>query len=176
MKSPPTRTQRGTFRGGPHRHIPAPMGSISCIPAPGCGARGPVPCSGLVHLPYKAVGLGSTERGCRGYWKAGGVPEQQCWHSLHFLQGKEGDRAGPQSWGRMDRRTDRRAVLPDPAQQIWGMWTPEKPISSAPGATNGSILAYYTACMCWRNDENKHLSALKSFVPPLILSISSENR
>lgn len=128
------------------------------------------------HLLYKAMGVGGSERGCRGYQQAGGWQSssiRNCSPSLGKRRAPEPDQ---QSWGRMDKQRDGQMVLLDSAQQTRSMQTPQNPISSISGESNGSILAHYKACVCWRNDENKHLRALKPFVVLLILSISSENR
>lgn len=95
-----------------------------------------------------------------------GVTEQQHWELLPFPW----ERAAPAELGKDGQRgTD------GPAANLEHV-DPQNPISSVSRESNSSILAHYSACVCWRNDENKHLRALKAFVPLLILSISSKNR
>lgn len=167
MNHPPPGTGSGAHSRAAPWHLPTPMGSISHIPVAGCRAQGPVPGSGLVPLLYKTLGLGGTKAGCRGHPKAWGLSEQQGGHPLPFLREKEGAGAGPQKWrGRASGQT----ALLAPAQQIRGMWTPK-----SPSPPQGQVVAHYTACVRWGNDENQHLSALKPFFPLLILSIASEN-
>lgn len=114
---------------------PAGAGGQDTSPAGKCGARfgvvpidmsprrwgaspatqrwavGPFPCSELVRLPYKAMGLGSTKWGCRGYPKLGG-----CQSSSFSTQSPSlGERRamGPvlHSWVRTDGQTDHPAGL-----------------------------------------------------------------
>lgn len=103
-----------------------------------------------------------------------GMTEQPHQRLLSFPWEKEGTRTSPAEL-RKDEQADGQMVLLDSAQHIWRMWTPQNPISCTSRESNGLILAHYRAYVCWRNDENKHLRALKPFVPLLILSISSEN-
>lgn len=99
-----------------------------------------------------------------------GMTEQQHWELLPFPW----ERAAPAELGKDGQRwTDGPAGLSSANLEHVD---PRNPISSVSRESNSSILAHYRACVWWRNDENKHLRALKPFVPLLILSISSQNR
>jgi len=150
------------FRGDPHGYVPVPTWSIARIPA--LGAH---PMLGTCPSPEAPGGHAEGTRELRGCQSSGVGTRSP---SLGERRAMGPVRSAGGGW--MDRQT----VLSDSTQQIWGTWTPAQPVSSASRGSNDSILAHYTACVRWRNDENEHFSALKPFVPLLILSISSANR